>query len=625
MNPPAQTGAPPSAKRPKKGNGVTTPSRRGGSGRVLTDVLVELGFVSRGEMDEAIERANGNGSAPERLLLADGDDHRGPARARGRRALRPRPPRPLRLPRRPRRGQARHPGRGQALPGVPVSFAGDRTLLVAMADPANVLAVDDIAVMTGYEVRPAVASAADIEQLLERLEDPDFGNGAVAPDLEDDEGDSDVVKQRPAHGAVRPAVRPHAERADRLRRRRGGRVGHPARAPGDQGGRRARRLRHPLRARRRRDARPLPHRRRAPGGRHGAQQRRPGRHLAREDHGRPRHRRAPHPAGRPHLARGRRQADRPARRHAPVRLRRERRHAHPRPVEGHDRARAARHAPAGARALHQGLQPGARRGARHRPDRLRQVDVALRRAQPAQHDREEHHHDRGPGRVPARRHHPGPGQQQGRPDLRQRPALDDARRPRHHHGRRDPRPRDGADRRRGRAHRPPRALHAAHQRRAGRRHAPDRDGHRALPRRLRRRLRRRPAPRAPAVRGVQAPHHDHRRRDAHQRLQRRPRPRGLRARRLRALRRLGLQGPDRPLRGHVGLRHDPRAGRRPRARRDDRPRGGPRGHDAAARGRAREGPPRSHDRSPRSLASPARARVADPPSGLGPRCRCRGR
>jgi len=33
-----------------------------------------------------------------------------------------------------------------------------RRLLVAMADPANVLAVDDIAVMTGYEVRPAVAS-----------------------------------------------------------------------------------------------------------------------------------------------------------------------------------------------------------------------------------------------------------------------------------------------------------------------------------------------------------------------------------------------------------------------------------------------------------------------------------
>ena len=70
---------------------------------------------------------------------------------------------------------------------VPVSFVGDRTLLVAMVDPANVLAIDDIAVMTGYEVRPAVASLADVEWLLERLEDPNFGHGATAPEeLEDD-------------------------------------------------------------------------------------------------------------------------------------------------------------------------------------------------------------------------------------------------------------------------------------------------------------------------------------------------------------------------------------------------------------------------------------------------------
>src|SRR3954447_10845109 len=72
---------------------------------------------------------------------------------------------------------------------VPVSFAGDRALVVAMVDPANVLAIDDIAVMTGYEVRPAVASAADIKRLLARLEDPEFGNGAIAPDPEEDDED----------------------------------------------------------------------------------------------------------------------------------------------------------------------------------------------------------------------------------------------------------------------------------------------------------------------------------------------------------------------------------------------------------------------------------------------------
>ena len=45
---------------------------------------------------------------------------------------------------------------------MPVSYIDDHTLLLAMADPANVLAVDDIAMLTRYDVRPAVASAEDI-------------------------------------------------------------------------------------------------------------------------------------------------------------------------------------------------------------------------------------------------------------------------------------------------------------------------------------------------------------------------------------------------------------------------------------------------------------------------------
>jgi type IV pilus assembly protein PilB len=194
MNPPAQTGAPASTK--KKGNGVTTPSRRGGSGRVLTDVIVDLGFVDQGVMDEAIEKANDAGALPERLLIADGAltaDQLARAVAErfgldhielGKYRVDPDAAK-LVTPAAVKRYQA-----------VPVAFAGERTLLVAMSDPANVLAQDDIAVMTGYEVRPAVASTADIESLLERLEDPDFGNGAVAP--LDDEDAAEVEESRPA-------------------------------------------------------------------------------------------------------------------------------------------------------------------------------------------------------------------------------------------------------------------------------------------------------------------------------------------------------------------------------------------------------------------------------------------
>jgi type IV pilus assembly protein PilB len=202
MNPPAQTGAPPSAKRPKKGTGVTTPSRRGGSGRSLTDVLVELDFVARGEMDEAIERANGNGSSPERLLVADKiltEDKlaRAVAERFGLDHL------DLSIYRvDPDAAKLVTPAAVKRYQAVPVSFSGERTLLVAMVDPANVLAVDDIAVMTGYEVRPAVASSADIDQLLERLEDPDFGNGAVAPELEEGEDESAEAQRTAASGPL---------------------------------------------------------------------------------------------------------------------------------------------------------------------------------------------------------------------------------------------------------------------------------------------------------------------------------------------------------------------------------------------------------------------------------------
>ena len=51
-----------------------------------------------------------------------------------------------------------------------------------------------------------------------------------------------------------------------------------------------------------------------------------------------------------------------------------------------------------------------RRPARHRADRLGQVDDALRRARRDQPARDQHHHRRGSGRVPAGRDQPGADQ-----------------------------------------------------------------------------------------------------------------------------------------------------------------------------------------------------------------------
>jgi type IV pilus assembly protein PilB len=200
MNPSTQTGATKtSAKR--KGNGVTSPSRRGGSGRVLTDVIVDLGFVDQEAMDAAVGQANDSGGRPERLLVADGlltEDQLARAVAE-RFGLDHIDLSVYRVD--PDAAKLVTPAAVRRYRAVPIAFPGERTLLVAMSDPANVLAQDDIAVMTGYEIRPAVASPTDIDALLERLEDPNFGNGATAPLEDDDDPDADAATPSPQSNA----------------------------------------------------------------------------------------------------------------------------------------------------------------------------------------------------------------------------------------------------------------------------------------------------------------------------------------------------------------------------------------------------------------------------------------
>jgi hypothetical protein len=49
--------------------GLTPPSRRGGSGRFITDHIVELGYASLEQVELAIERGRGTGTPPEQVLL----------------------------------------------------------------------------------------------------------------------------------------------------------------------------------------------------------------------------------------------------------------------------------------------------------------------------------------------------------------------------------------------------------------------------------------------------------------------------------------------------------------------------------------------------------------------------
>ncbi len=45
----------------------------------------------------------------------------------------------------------------------------DGKLLVAMADPANLFALDDIRTITNRDVQPVVATAADVEQAIQKF------------------------------------------------------------------------------------------------------------------------------------------------------------------------------------------------------------------------------------------------------------------------------------------------------------------------------------------------------------------------------------------------------------------------------------------------------------------------
>jgi type IV pilus assembly protein PilB len=182
--------------QPGKRAGVTGPSRRGSSSRFLTDVIVEMDLVSRRQVEDAIEISRAKGTMPERVLLDTGAlTQDGLARALAERygldhldldvfSVDMNAANLVGIPA-AKRYQA-----------VPVAFTDKRTLLVAMADPSNVLAVDDIAIMTGYEVRVAVAPPEDIANLISRLDRLDDVLVGRDNELEEEQASAEVVELR---------------------------------------------------------------------------------------------------------------------------------------------------------------------------------------------------------------------------------------------------------------------------------------------------------------------------------------------------------------------------------------------------------------------------------------------
>jgi type IV pilus assembly protein PilB len=150
-------------------NGITRPTRRGGNGRFLTDVIIELGFCDEERVQRAIEESRTAGMAPEHLLV----EQKAVTSEQLSRAI-------------AERYGLEHldlstfkvdmaaanlltATAAKRYGAVPVSYLDDRTVLLAMADPANVIAIDDIGLITRMDVKPAVASREDIANLTARM------------------------------------------------------------------------------------------------------------------------------------------------------------------------------------------------------------------------------------------------------------------------------------------------------------------------------------------------------------------------------------------------------------------------------------------------------------------------
>jgi type IV pilus assembly protein PilB len=149
--------------------GLTPPMMRGRSSGFVTDVLVDLGHVPEDRARAAIEEARTAAQPPEALLLAQGaisadQLSRAVAERYGLDHV------DLGVYQVDMAAANLIPvGTARRYRALPIGFVDKQTLLVAMADPTNVLAVDDVQIATGLDCRVAVAAEEDIEALIGRL------------------------------------------------------------------------------------------------------------------------------------------------------------------------------------------------------------------------------------------------------------------------------------------------------------------------------------------------------------------------------------------------------------------------------------------------------------------------
>jgi type IV pilus assembly protein PilB len=149
--------------------GLVPASGQTDSQRRLGDVIVELGFADREDVEAAITEAKESGRRVGQTLLDRGTvDSAELARALAERnGLDYVDLNLFEVD----KGVANliSPAQARRYRAIPIALVDDRTLLTATSDPANLMALDDVAMATGYDVRLAVTSPEHLEGLISQL------------------------------------------------------------------------------------------------------------------------------------------------------------------------------------------------------------------------------------------------------------------------------------------------------------------------------------------------------------------------------------------------------------------------------------------------------------------------
>ncbi len=177
-------------------------------GRRIGEIVVALGFASEDEVASAVEESRESGRPTGRVLFDRGTitkDQLAQAIA-ARTQLSYIDLRGLELEERAL--NAIDSNTAARYRAVPVKYVDDDTLMVAISEPSNVLAVDDIALMTGLNVRAALTTEEQLEELLSRLskndvqratEDAHRKSGVATaigePDGEDETASANLLEQ----------------------------------------------------------------------------------------------------------------------------------------------------------------------------------------------------------------------------------------------------------------------------------------------------------------------------------------------------------------------------------------------------------------------------------------------